>query len=86
MFPAPTTISKLRDWYGVLNYLEYVNYLMAVIGWIIHILGYSGATKVLYCLNSVIFIIAITKSFTAFTELGPKLVMIQRMVSVWKKL
>ena len=38
------------------------------------------ATKVIYCLNAVIFYLRIMKVYTASSSLGPKLVMIKRMV------
>ena len=37
-------------------------------------------SKVIYCINAVIFYIRIMKVYTASSSLGPKLVMIKRMV------
>ncbi|XP_052773611.1 transient receptor potential cation channel subfamily M member-like 2 [Mya arenaria] len=79
-FPAPTLMSKLRDWYGMVNYLEALNYLLYILAFILHLLDFYQASKVLYCINSVVFILFLTKFYTASTSIGPKMVMIQRML------
>lgn len=81
MFPAPTVTSKLRDVFGIMTYLEWLNYVVCYVGFSLHIAGFYNVTKVLYCINSIIFFVGITKSYTAFGNLGYKLVMIKRMVS-----
>ncbi|WAR22251.1 TMP2L-like protein [Mya arenaria] len=72
-FPAPTLMSKLRDWYGMVNYLEALNYLLYILAFILHLLDFYQASKVLYCINSVVFILFLTKFYTASTSIGPKM-------------
>lgn len=80
-FPAPTYMSKIRDWYGFVKWLEFLNYLLCFVGFFVHLSNaYYMAAKVIYCINAVIFYIRIMKVYTASSSLGPKLVMIKRMV------
>ncbi|XP_052269751.1 transient receptor potential cation channel subfamily M member 3-like isoform X2 [Dreissena polymorpha] len=78
-FPSPTFVSKIRDWYGFVSYMEALNLLLCFLGFLLHHLGYPSVTKVLYCLNSVVFIAIITKFYRASTNVGPKMVMVRRM-------
>ncbi|XP_045189390.2 transient receptor potential cation channel subfamily M member-like 2 isoform X2 [Mercenaria mercenaria] len=78
-FPAPTFMSKIRDFYGIMEYLELYTVATTFIGFILHWFDFYSSTKVLYSINSVIFFVGIMQSYRAFENLGPKLVMIKGM-------
>ncbi|XP_069140029.1 transient receptor potential cation channel subfamily M member 8-like isoform X2 [Argopecten irradians] len=81
-FPSPTFYGKLRDWYGFLKWLDLINFILAFIAFIIHFWeDWFGVTKIMYCINGVILYIRILKTYTANANLGPKMVMIQRMMA-----
>ena len=74
-------ISKILDWYGIVTILEFLNYLLCFVGFFIHLYtAYYMEAKVIYCINAVIFYERIMKVYTASPSLGPKVVMIKRMV------
>ncbi|XP_021378399.1 transient receptor potential cation channel subfamily M member 1-like isoform X2 [Mizuhopecten yessoensis] len=84
-FPSPTFYGKLRDWYGFLKWLDLINFILAFIAFIIHFReDYFEVTKIMYCINGVILYIRILKTYTANANLGPKMVMIQRMMAELK--
>ncbi|KAH3733286.1 hypothetical protein DPMN_039711 [Dreissena polymorpha] len=65
--------------------MEAVNLLLCILGFVLHHLGYPSVTKVLYCLNSVVFIAKINKFYRTSCNVGPKMVMVRRMVSQARK-
>ncbi|XP_060085573.1 transient receptor potential cation channel subfamily M member-like 2 [Ylistrum balloti] len=84
-FPSPTFYGKLRDWYGFLKWLDLINFILAFIAFIIHFWEeWFEVTKIMYCINGVILYIRILKTYTANANLGPKMVMIQRMMAELK--
>jgi len=57
------------------------NCILAVIGFFLHIEGaYYRHAKAIFCINSVVFCIRIMDIYTVNSRLGPKMVMIKRMV------
>ncbi|XP_060575124.1 transient receptor potential cation channel subfamily M member-like 2 isoform X2 [Ruditapes philippinarum] len=78
-FPAPTFQSKMRDFYGIMHYMDWFTFITTMIGFILHYMGFYNACKILYCINAVIFYVGIMQSYRAFENLGPKLVMIKGM-------
>ncbi|KAH9518536.1 hypothetical protein Btru_017091 [Bulinus truncatus] len=79
VFPSPTFFSTLRDYFGMIDRLEFVNQLLAIVGFIVRwFFHYEG--KVIYCVNAVIFYICVMKLYTANRSLGPKIYMIKRML------
>ncbi|XP_033756465.1 transient receptor potential cation channel subfamily M member-like 2 isoform X1 [Pecten maximus] len=84
-FPSPTFYGKLRDWYGFLKWLDLINFILAFIAFFIHFWeDWFEVTKIMYCINGVILYIRILKTYTANANLGPKMVMIQRMMAELK--
>ncbi|XP_052227848.1 transient receptor potential cation channel subfamily M member-like 2 isoform X2 [Dreissena polymorpha] len=81
-FPSPTFWSKIRDWYGFLKWLDVINFILAFVAFIVHIASphHFNVTKVLYCVNSIIFYLRIMKIYIAHGQLGPKMFMIRRML------
>ena len=80
-FPSPTIKSKIRDWYDILKWLDVFNFILALIGFIIHWFpSHYLCTKVIYCINSIIFFLRIMKIYITNGVLGPKIFMIRRMV------
>ncbi|XP_059174640.1 transient receptor potential cation channel subfamily M member-like 2 [Physella acuta] len=79
VFPSPSFSGKLRDFFGVLDRLAFINYVLAIIGFIVR-WTHRSETKVIYCINAVIFYIRVMKLYTANRRLGPKIYMINRML------
>uniref|UniRef100_A0A2C9KDE9 TRPM SLOG domain-containing protein n=1 Tax=Biomphalaria glabrata TaxID=6526 RepID=A0A2C9KDE9_BIOGL len=79
VFPSPTIAGKFRDYFGVMDRLEFVNLLLAIIGFIVR-WSYEYDGKVIYCVNAVVFYICVMKLYTANRSLGPKIYMIKRML------
>lgn len=75
--------SKIRDWYDFLKWLDVFNFILAFVGFIIHWFPDCYlATKVIYCINSIIFFLRILKIYVTNGVLGPKIFMIRRMVRI----
>ncbi|KAK3596566.1 hypothetical protein CHS0354_010445 [Potamilus streckersoni] len=81
-FPSPTIWGKIRDWYGVLKALDLMNFILALVGFIVHLASreYFMAVKAIYCVNCIIFFVRVMKLYIANATLGPKLIMIKRML------
>lgn len=60
--------------------MEVNNLILFVIGFLLHVGDCYNATKVIYCINSVVFFMMTVKVYTASPSIGPKLVMIRKMV------
>ena len=57
------------------------NCILALIGFIVHWFPqHYIATKVIYCINTIIFFLRIMKIYVTNGMLGPKIFMIRRMV------
>ncbi|CAL1527369.1 unnamed protein product [Lymnaea stagnalis] len=79
VFPSPTFSGKWRDFFGVMDRLDFLNLLLAIIAFILRWFQMYDA-KVIYCVNAVIFYIRVMKLYTANRRLGPKIYMINRML------
>ncbi|KAK3094835.1 hypothetical protein FSP39_006870 [Pinctada imbricata] len=82
-FPSPTFKGKMRDWYGLLKILSSFNFALAVFAFVVHVSGgrkYSEEAKVIYCVNGILFYVRCLSLYTTNSSLGPKLVMIKKMI------
>ncbi|KAL3863125.1 hypothetical protein ACJMK2_004897 [Sinanodonta woodiana] len=81
-FPSPTIWGKIRDWYGILKVLDLLNFILALIGCIVHAASpeHYMDVKAIYCVNCIIFYVRFMKLYIANATLGPKLIMIKRMM------
>ncbi|GFO25838.1 transient receptor potential cation channel subfamily m member 3-like [Plakobranchus ocellatus] len=78
-FPSPTMRGTLRDYFGILDRLDFANLLLALCAFCVR-WKYLYDAKIIYCVNAVVFYIRLMKLYTANRVLGPKIYMINRML------
>lgn len=74
---------RLIDWwnFSLFNRIDLVILLLAIIGFILRIVpGYFLEAKSVYAINCVLLYVRVLREYSASSFLGPKLVMIARMV------
>jgi hypothetical protein len=74
---------RLLDWwnFSIFNRIDLVILILAVVGFCLRIApGYLTEAKAVYAINCVMLFIRILREYSASSFLGPKLVMIARMV------
>jgi len=64
------------------SWFENGNLLLSCVGFLLHCFDFPKATKVIYCINSLVFFMVTVKIYTFSHNIGPKLVMIKNMVSI----
>ncbi|CAG2185727.1 unnamed protein product [Mytilus edulis] len=80
-FPSPTLKCTIRDWFGLLKFLDIGNCILAIIGFIMHAEGTKAMeAKSIFCINAVVFYIKVLEIYTVNSRLGPKMVMIKKMM------
>ncbi|XP_052073401.1 transient receptor potential cation channel subfamily M member 3-like isoform X5 [Mytilus californianus] len=80
-FPSPTLKGTIRDWFGLLKFLDIGNCFIAIIAFIMHLEGTKAdEAKSIFCVNAVVFYIRVLEVYTVNSRLGPKMVMIKKMI------
>ncbi|XP_071180089.1 transient receptor potential cation channel subfamily M member 8-like isoform X2 [Mytilus edulis] len=80
-FPSPTLKGTIRDWFGLLKFLDIGNCVLAVIAFVMHFEGSKAMeAKSIFCINAVVFYIRVLEVYTVNSRLGPKMVMIKKMM------
>ncbi|XP_052075160.1 transient receptor potential cation channel subfamily M member-like 2 isoform X1 [Mytilus californianus] len=80
-FPSPTLKGTIRDWFGLLKFLDIGNCVLAVIAFFMHLEGTKAMeAKSIFCINAVVFYIRVLEVYTVNSRLGPKMVMIKKMM------
>ncbi|XP_076107233.1 transient receptor potential cation channel subfamily M member 8-like [Mytilus galloprovincialis] len=80
-FPSPTLKCTIRDWFGLLKFLDIGNCVLAIIAFMCHLEGtYADEAKSIFCVNAVVFYIRVLEVYTVNSRLGPKMVMIKKMI------
>ncbi|XP_071180049.1 transient receptor potential cation channel subfamily M member 4-like [Mytilus edulis] len=80
-FPYPTLKSTIRDWFGLLKFLDIGNCVLAILAFIMHLEGTKAdEAKSIFCINAVVFYIRLLEFYAVNSKLGPKLVMIKKMI------
>ncbi|CAC5369887.1 unnamed protein product [Mytilus coruscus] len=80
-FPSPTLKGTIRDWFGLLKFLDIGNCFSAIIAFIMHLEGTKAdEAKSIFCVNAVVFYIRVLEVYTVNSRLGPKMVMIKKMI------
>ncbi|GFS07559.1 transient receptor potential cation channel subfamily M member 3-like [Elysia marginata] len=78
-FPSPTIPGRFRDYFGIIDRLDFLNLILALCAFIIR-WNYLYDAKIIYCVNTVVFYVRLLKLYTANRVLGPKIYMINRML------
>ncbi|XP_052073400.1 transient receptor potential cation channel subfamily M member-like 2 isoform X4 [Mytilus californianus] len=80
-FPSPTLNGTIRDWFGLLKFLDIGNCVLAVVAFMMHLEGTKAMeAKSIFCINAVVFYIRVLEVYTVNSRLGPKMVMIKKMM------
>ncbi|BFY97240.1 hypothetical protein BsWGS_00280 [Bradybaena similaris] len=79
VFPSPTFSGKMRDYFGILDKLDFLNTVLALCAFCVR-WSHVNEGKIIYCINAVVFFISLMKVYTANRILGPKIYMINRML------
>ncbi|ELT87598.1 hypothetical protein CAPTEDRAFT_226576 [Capitella teleta] len=80
---ASSMLVRLIDWwnFSLFNRIDLVILLLAIIGFILRIVpGYFLEAKSVYAINCVLLYVRVLREYSASSFLGPKLVMIARML------
>lgn len=81
---ADSIADRVKDWwnFSAFNAVDLVVLTLGLIGFILRFTdGTFKPAKTVYCINCVFLFIRVLSFYTASSYLGPKLVMIKRMVS-----
>ncbi|VDI11958.1 Hypothetical predicted protein [Mytilus galloprovincialis] len=80
-FPSPSITCTIRDWFGLLKFLDIGNCILAIVAFIMHAEGSKAMeAKSIFCINAVVFYIRVLEIYTVNSRLGPKMVMIKKMM------
>ena len=80
---ADSVIGRVADWwnFSLINRFDLVILLLAVLALILRLTNVDMIhVKTLYCINCVFLFIRLLREYSASSYLGPKLVMITKMV------
>jgi len=81
---ADRLLDRMYEWwrYSVFNRIDLIIFGFAITGFVLRLFpSYFVEAKTIYCVNCVCLYIRFLRDYSASSSLGPKLVMILRMVS-----